>query len=229
MRFEKLRLLVLYLSLLSLLTVACSPLRIAQKQEIKPTEEHLRVLAEWMSGRFSSQEQAEKDNSYHNISLIMKPIWQDRSDGVWLYVEQALAANPTRPYRQRVYQLVQYSDTLFESKVFRISDEGRYAGAWRMESPLADLSVRDLVTLPYCGVVLRGIFGHDQLFRGKTVGSSCGSEMHGAVYVESEVTITPDRMISWDKGMNEDGEQVWGPSAGGYIFNKIENFSAGND
>jgi hypothetical protein len=34
------------------------------------------------------------------------------------------------------------------------------------------------------------------------------------------VTIWPDRLISWDRGWNDKGQQVWGAEKGGYIFVK---------
>jgi hypothetical protein len=216
---------IVSLLFLTLILLTCLSLGALEEEETVSGENHLELLADWMSGRFTSQEQAERDESYYNISLIMKPIWGSRKGEIWLYVEQSLASTPSKPYRQRVYKITQYTDTLFESKVYTIPDAEKFAGAWTLESPLSEITPSDLIPLPYCGVVLRGHFDHNPVFSGRTIGSSCGSGMHGAKYVESEVTITSDMMISWDKGMNEDGEQVWGPANGGYEFKKVENFS----
>ncbi|HRW89883.1 MAG TPA: CpcT/CpeT family chromophore lyase, partial [Flavobacteriales bacterium] len=63
----------------------------------------LAELASWMTGSFSSAAQAEADTNYYAIELEMARIWPERTDGVWLYVEQAVAAKKEKPYRQRVY------------------------------------------------------------------------------------------------------------------------------
>lgn len=30
--------------------------------------------------------------------------------------------------------------------------------------------------------------------------------------------VEPDRIVSWDRGFDESGSQVWGATAGGYVF-----------
>jgi hypothetical protein len=37
-----------------------------------------------------------------------------------------------------------------------------------------------------------------------------------------EITIKEDRVIGWDRGWDAEGNQVWGPDSGGYIFRKVE-------
>jgi hypothetical protein len=44
---------------------------------------------------------------------------------------------------------------------------------------------------------------------------------YGAVYATSEVTVTPEALISWDRGFGAAGEQVWGAVTGGYVFKKL--------
>jgi hypothetical protein len=50
-------------------------------------EPGMEQLAQWMSGSFSSAAQAAEDSAYYDIRLEMAPIWTDRDDAVWLYVE----------------------------------------------------------------------------------------------------------------------------------------------
>ena len=70
----------------------------------------LETLVEWMTGSFSSEAQAAADPDYFDIRLQMVPIWPDRADGAWLYVEQAAASSLDQPYRQRVYRLSAEAD-----------------------------------------------------------------------------------------------------------------------
>jgi hypothetical protein len=58
-------------------------------------------------------------------------------------------------------------------------------------------------------------------FAGSTHGSACSSNLRGAAYTTSEVRVTPSRMISWDRGFNDEGMQVWGATGGPYVFDKI--------
>jgi len=62
----------------------------------------------------------------------------------------------------------------------------------------------------------------DGVFEGSTVGKGCASELRGASYATSEVRITPEQLLSWDRGFDAQGKQVWGATKGGYVFKKIK-------
>ena len=68
--------------------------------------ERLDTLAAWMSGIFTSEAQSKADAEFRNVRLVMYPIWTDRTDGKWLYAEQAVVESLDKPYRQRVYHLM---------------------------------------------------------------------------------------------------------------------------
>lgn len=176
------------------------------------------ALVEYMTGSFSSKEQAEKDTNYFNIELEMVQIWKDRSDGPWIYIEQAVAETKDKPYRQRVYQIKQRSDGKIESIVYSIPDPLRFAGDYKKEFPLLRLTPDSLLLKERCEVVLyRTDYGY---FEGGTVEKNCPSDLRGASYATSEVMIDKDKMITWDRGFDEYGNQVWGATEGGYIFKK---------
>ena len=178
----------------------------------------LDVLAEWMTGTFSSAAQAAEDPEFFDVSLHIAPVWTDREDGRWLYVEQAVAEAPDLPYRQRVYQITEVAPGLFENRVYTLPDPGAVVGAWREEAPLDGLAPDDLEEREGCSIVMRR---RGDTFIGSTLAWLCTSELRGAAYATSEVMITPDGMISWDRGFSEDHGQVWGSVVGGTVFDRI--------
>ena len=175
-------------------------------------------LVDYMTGPFSSKEQAEKDTNYFNIELEMVQIWKDRTDGPWIYVEQAVADSKEKPYRQRVYQLKNRADLRIESIVYTLPDPLRFAGDYKKEFPLLRITPDSLILREGCEVVL--YMTDNGYFEGGTVDKKCRSDLRGASYATSEVIIYKDKLISWDRGFNENGEQVWGATEGGYIFEK---------
>lgn len=178
-------------------------------------------LLEYMTGSFSSKEQSEADSNYLNIELEMVQIWKDRTDGPWIYVEQAVSETKEKPYRQRVYQIKQISDGKIKSLVYSIPDPLRFAGDFNKEFPLLRLTPDSLILKEGCEVVLfRTDYGY---FEGRTIDKNCPSDLRGASYASSEVMIDKDKMISWDRGFDENGNQVWGATSGGYIFKKKLN------
>lgn len=175
-------------------------------------------LVTWMTGSFSSEAQSLDDGDFFHIELHMKRIWSDRDDGVWLYVEQASADSADRPYRQRVYHVRRVGEDLFASSVFTFAEPLHSAGAWKQDEPLVDLSPSDLEERDGCTIYLvrRG----DGAFEGSTLGRLCTSDLRGATWASSEVVITAEGLVSWDRGWNDDGQQVWGAEKAGYRFDR---------
>ena len=145
-------------------------------------------------------------------------MWTDRRDGPWLYVEQALAERRRRPYRQRVYHLVDRGDGAVSSEVYSFEDPLRFAGDWKKDEPLAGLNPDSLLVREGCAVVLRRTTA--DTFEGSTVEKECVSNLRGAAYATSEVTVAREQLTSWDRGFEAAGGQVWGAPEGPYIFRK---------
>ena len=91
----------------------------------------LEALATTMIGSYSSAAQATEDTSYFNIELEMVRIWPKRKDGVWLYVEQAVATSKEKPYRQRVYHVQELNDSTFTSNILTIKGGDALFGAYK--------------------------------------------------------------------------------------------------
>lgn len=179
-------------------------------------------LARFMAGAFSSREQAERDADFLDIRLHMVRIWPQRTDGIWLYVEQAAAANLERPYRQRIYRLGHVGGDLYESRVFEFPEPLRVAGGWQQRDRLRLLVPSEIEDRQGCAILLRRL--PDGTFAGSTLGRLCLSSHRGASYATSEVTISSLLLTSWDRGFDVSGKQVWGAEKGGYEFSKTESY-----
>lgn len=176
-------------------------------------------LVTMMEGSFSSEEQSKNDSDYYDIRLHMKRIWPEISSAYYLYVEQAVASAQEKPYRQRVYRITNTYEGRFESAVFTMKDPLRFAGEWKKENPLSELTPDSLTRREGCSVILTLM--NDDTYEGSTEGNNCESDLRGAKYATSEVMISKDGIISWDRGYDAEGRQVWGAEKGGYIFKRI--------
>lgn len=196
----------------------------SEKQRVaEPTEPGLQRLADWMEGSFSSAAQASRSDEYFDIRLEMVRIWPEhRGDQVWLYVEQATTSSLDRPYRQRIYRLERIGENRFVSAVYELPpDPLAFAGWWQTPQLFDRLSPSDLSELTGCSVYLQYMPSEDR-FVGSTEIGTCESTLRGAAYVVSEVTITPNLLLTWDRGFDADGEQAWGAVDGGYEFMRVE-------
>lgn len=177
-------------------------------------------LVSLMTGTFNSAKQASKDSSFYDISLQMYPIWQERSGENWLYVEQAVSAAPQRPYRQRVYKVEKIGTDLYQSIVYTLPNPKRFVNQYNNASAFNVISPDSLMERTGCTVYLRKI--SDNYFRGATKDGTCESTLRGASFASSEVEVFDNKIISWDRGFDKDGKQVWGAVKGGYVFDKKE-------
>lgn len=177
----------------------------------------LEQLATTMAGSYTSAAQAKADTNYFEIELEMVRIWPKRRDGVWFYVEQATAESKGKPYRQRVYHLQQLDDSTFTSSILSIKGGATWYGAYADPVKLAALPADSLVAMDGCAITLHR---RGSTYVGSTHERDCPNQRSAATYATSEVTLLPDRMISWDRGYNAQGEQVWGAEKGGYVFIK---------
>ncbi len=183
-----------------------------------PPDMEVLMLAQCLVGSFSSAEQAAGNPEYHHITLEAARIWPMNDDGVWLYVEQAAAESRDKPYRQRVYHLTRLNDLAFSSEIYLLPDDEAMVGAWNDPDRFDALAPADLTVKEGCAVELERV--NEWTFAGATREQECPSELHGASYANSEVTITPSWIESWDRGYDEAGEQVWGATQGAYRFVK---------
>lgn len=185
--------------------------------------EDLEQLAGCMAGAFSSERQAERDPSFYDVRLKMAPIWTDRGDGHWFYVEQVMYAHLGRPYRQRVYHLTEPSPGLFRSDVYTMENPRRFVGAWSRRNPMARLTPDSLELRDGCEIHLHRV--GSSVYRGGTAGKSCRNSRRGASYATSELLVTKHLIASWDRGFDVNGRQVWGAVTGPYSFDKIVDWS----
>ena len=180
------------------------------------SKNYLNELVTIMQGSYSSEKQSVADTTYFNISLRMVPILKNK--GHYLYVEQALFKKQDKPYRVRIYKLVQENDT-FISLVYTLKNEKDWIGKWNTPEAFDALSEKDIELKQGCEVVLKRIAKNK--FVGQTGVKTCASELRGASYVTSKVTVLENQILSWDQGFDKEGKQVWGAEKAGYIFDKL--------
>jgi CpeT/CpcT family (DUF1001) len=204
------------LSMLIFLLAACN----SSKNSIgkMSTESELAALQKLMAGKYNSQAQSIADTNYFNISLVMKSIWMDRTDGKWLYVEQAMASKLEKPYRQRVYHLQHPTTTTFTSDIYTIKDAISFAGAHNDESKMQKLTFDKIELKDGCTVTLNA--KGNEVYDGGTDKDKCPSDLRGAKYATTKINMKNGELISWDQGFDATGKQVWGAEKGGYIFVK---------
>jgi CpeT protein len=205
------------LLLLLLISVSIISCKTGQSgSSISKSEANFNELIASMQGNYSSEKQSKKDTTYFNISLRMVPIWKDK--GTYLYVEQALFNKQDKPYRVRIYKVSQLSENEFISEIHTLKNEKDWIGKWKTPEAFDKLSEKEIEQKQGCGVKLTRT--DKNKFTGATGNKTCPSELRGASYASSKVTVTENEILSWDQGFDKADKQVWGAEKGGYVFVK---------
>lgn len=176
-------------------------------------------LYQMMTGSFNSERQSINDTDYYNISLHMYPIWKEKK-GKYLYVEQSLNNDQSKPYRQRIYLLKESDDGVIESIVYKIKNEEEFIGMWEYPGYFSKYDTEILQERDGCTVYIKATT--NGAYQGKTKRGTCKSTMRGASYATSKVYIHPNRIESWDRGFDGDGNLKWGAKNGPYIFDRLK-------
>lgn len=188
----------------------------SQNQSSKNSDA-LKELVSIMQGHYSSEKQSIADKDYFNISLRMTPIWKEK--GNYLFVEQAIFDKQDKPYRVRVYKVHQEGEN-FISEIYTIKNEKDWIGKWANPKDYDKLTDADIELKVGCAVTLKRE-GKNK-FSGATGDKTCPSELRGASFANSIVTVTQNEILSWDQGFDKEGKQVWGATKGGYHFIKMQ-------
>jgi CpeT/CpcT family (DUF1001) len=189
-------------------------------QHKKVTDKDVAKLYQMMQGFYSSEAQSIADTSYFNILLKMKPMWTNKKGEYWLYVEQAMNTTEDKPYRQRAYQLQLLNDSTITSTVYTIKSGEKYYGDWKKDKPLENVTTDSLEVRKGCVINIHKI--KKNKFVGETNKTDCESNLRGANYATTVVSMSKKKVLSWDRGYDKDGKQVWGAVKGGYVFVKLK-------
>ncbi len=131
-----------------------------------------------------------------------------------LYLEQAMVRDLSSPYRQRLYVIRDNGDERVASDVYTIYNDTAWVGLCSRDE-VANFTEAEVSLRQGCTVYLTQ---EDDTFLGGTDGERCRSTLGGARYAVSEVELTSTQILSWDRGFDANGTQVWGAEAGPYEF-----------
>ncbi|UBF26441.1 chromophore lyase CpcT/CpeT [Kovacikia minuta CCNUW1] len=139
-------------------------------------------------------------------------------NAVFLYQEQALSQDLSKPYRQRFLQL---SPSLYSQSVRSRSFKPTNPASWIgfCNKPIGDrrLQARDLGN-PVCNVFLKR---SGEGYTGNTPIDGCPANVRGAVRITNHVELHSTGMDTWDRGFDASGKQVWGAKAESYQFRRL--------
>lgn len=189
-------------------------------------QQELTDLARSMTGSYDNYAQAEADSLIPPLYLHMYPIWKDKYDNPWLYVEQGVSELPTRPYRQRFYE-IKHIDGRLGYDTYYLKKSFDFNGRWRTPEYFDSIDASILQLREDCTVfVAASSEGH---YSGTTSGKSCTSMRRDIKYLTRQVIIAPGEFQDWQRGFDALDQQIFGPAGGPYQFERQDTGAAHPD
>lgn len=197
---------------------------VSDRNETK--EDNLLIsLARVMAGDFSNYKQSQDNpKDYAHIRVFFRPLPWSFFSAIGFYSEQAYDYDLWTPYRQGIHRLVDRGDHIYIEN-YSLQDGMLYAGAGHNRDILETISPENIARRYNCSMVFHQ---EGNLFRGAVEpGNKCLINRKGVeTYLVSQVEITENTWISWDRGMDiETGEQIWGSAIGPLKFEKRASFA----
>ncbi|XP_006485069.1 chromophore lyase CRL, chloroplastic isoform X2 [Citrus sinensis] len=199
--------------------------------------DHARIVADSLSGEKFSKEQASRDpDNFFNISMEMDAVFAEcllARQLKWLMVRSfyilskhfgGLLRNPFGSL-QRFYMVKPCPKELkcdVEVSSYAIREVEEYKNFCdrpRDQRPLPEEVIGDIGEHLTTIHLRRCDRGKRCLYEGSTPPGGFPNSWNGATYSTSELAVLKNNEIhTWDRGFDDDGNQVWGVKAGPYEF-----------
>ncbi len=178
------------------------------------------LLLQWLVGDFNSEQQSIDDPRYWPIQVLGCPVLAPELGDRAIYIEQAFLDEVANPYRQRIYTVHGSNEDEVSAwtTVYALTDESSAVGLCDTDDQ-PEFGEDDVELREGCGVTVEWNEAERQFVGGTDVGT-CSSTRNGATYATAEVVIEATQFTSWDRGFDANDEQVWGATAGAYIFER---------
>jgi len=153
--------------------------------------ENTALLTQWLSGIHKSNNDVIQGREV-SIGLQAFPIWQERVDGEWLYIESRIVGSPNKPFLQRILQLVATPNGLIRLYSYSIPRASDFAGAYYSPQVLMSLTQSQLTISNNCELLIE--LKVTRTFVGEADSETCRSQGRSPLmttfFAISEVNIS---------------------------------------
>jgi hypothetical protein len=206
---------------------------------IQPEQDPLReaLFHQWFAAEFDNHEQHWQDNIdkekdpdlqvHEHIHHVFAPVPTPALDGETYFVKQYSDGDPTKVYRQRLYQFVRNEEEgALQLNIYRFKDEAKYADAHLNPEIYQSLTLDEMTTYPGCEVYWTF---KDNYFEGYMVENACSivSKRSGkCIFFNDTLRLTDNEIWIADQAHDEDGNYVFGNKKGiPHINRKVTYFT----
>ena len=125
--------------------------------ELPSVESKFERFRQQIMGHFSNKEQVKKDETMGEPEqeFIITPIFKNRPNEFWIYMEYFSPGLVEKPLDQRIEQYVRIDRDTFLMEVYYLKEPELYVNEWKKQEPFKDLSIRhDLIRDDKCDLLI---------------------------------------------------------------------------
>lgn len=176
------------------------------------------LLSSWLPGVYESTNAKFQDEDL-NVTLHILPIWQERTDGKWFYIESNIINKMTKPFRQRILQFVATPSDHIRMYTYRIPRASDFAGAYFSPELLASLTPSQISIRNGCELDIKHKM--TDIFVGESDHLTCISKARNDQLMTTFLSLSEYSLSYWNRGTNKNGRVVLGDEQAPMSFIKI--------
>lgn len=191
-----------------------------KKEAVKTSkkESQLNRLLKVLPGKYSNQEQSEKQEMFFHVYGIV-PIWEDRAtDTHWFYENIATGFDPDQPFNQRIFSITENSDGVIERTTYTCELLKNHPLAHQDPQSLDYIQVEDLRSLGGCELEVKELEENHFMLRHSP--RQCQTPSVDADYVIFEYHFFPEGVATLPLGFDKQDRLVWGEADTYYLFER---------
>lgn len=184
----------------------------AHSQEI---QEHLNNIVSHLVGVMDRSAQVAENPNEVNVQMTTCMVNKAGTNEIFLYQEQALTQRLNEPYRQRFLRLIPNADgKTIESQSFELIHPKNWVGLCDQAESQRQIPPSEIGE----AVCTVSIYPANKIYIGVTPPKGCPANVRGAVTITNTIILHEEGMDTWDRGLDEQGNQVWGAENEPYEF-----------
>lgn len=184
-------------------------------EQVEEVAAHLVGVMDTATQATNNAEKVEVRMTTCRVSLAETNSSINTSDAIFLYQEQALAQSLDKPYRQRFLRLAPSANNrAIESQSLKPINSQSWIGFCNQPQEQRIVSISTIVDAN-CSVFLLPV---EDIYVGKTQPGGCPTNFRGAVTITNTIILHSEGMDTWDRGFDEQGNQIWGAQNEAYQY-----------
>jgi hypothetical protein len=179
------------------------------------SEEDIQRLKLYCRGEFATTDTA---ISKQQRRLTVKPFWEKRKDGLWLFVTEKAQKETITVEDFFVWHFYRESNEVLLLQLLQFKDKMKAIELANINIKDTSIFLSDLKSMNSCELY----FKKDKLnnYEGRSKGKDCYIESTNSEYIEFGAVLKNDCITWGSKGFDKDDKQVMGPGEG-YNYKRV--------